>query len=211
MSLRVSTGANEQPYFENIWGHYLKAGIKYSVFKNFSLLFSHEISESDNYPKDFIVRYNSSSWGEKQFVNRFIGTKHEDWVNGKTNFTSNSNSIYILQGNYDFFLGKKKEFLLTPKFGYSFVKTKSFVTTLQEVAFVDDALVDGNVKYENKILKLWGFHYGIEFAKIIGKKSKLFLEINKTADQTGGIHTWDFFEAFTVGVGYEIKINNSKK
>ena len=209
-ALRISAGANEQPYFEKIWGHYLKAGVKYFVYNNLSLLFSHEMSESDNYPDDFVILFNNSIWGGKEFVERFKGISRDDWRNGKTNFTSNSNSIYILQAGYDFFLGKKKEFLITPKLGYSFVKTKSFVTTLQEVAFVDNELVDGNVKYDNKILKLWGFHYGIEFAKPIGQKSKIFIEINKTADKTGE-QIYEFFEAFTVGVGYEIKINSSKK
>ena len=210
-SLRISAGANEQPYFEKIWGHYLKAGVKYSVFKNLSLILSHEMSESDNFPSDFKFFYNNPNYGDEAFLNRFKGISRSDWYSGKADLTSNSNSIYILQGAYDFYFGKKKLFLLCPKFGYSYVKSNYFLINLQEVSFENDALVYGRVVNESKILSLWGFHYGIEFAKKIGEKSKLFLEINKTADQTGGPNTWEFFEAFTIGVGYEIKINSSKK
>lgn len=210
LTLRVSAGANEQPYFEKIWGHYLKAGVKYPVYKKFSLLLSHEMSESDNYPKDFIIRYNNYLWGEQAFVNKYIGISRTDWINGKTNFISNSNSLFILQGTYDFYLGKKKQLLFSPKFGYSFVKTKYFLTTIQEAVFINDKLTSGKVLYENKILKLWGFHYGLEFAKIFNDRNKVFFEINKTADKTGE-EIYEFFEAFTVGVGYEIKLGKFKE
>lgn len=211
LSLRVSAGANEQPYVEKIWGHYLKAGVKYSIFKNLSLILSHEMSESDNFPSDFKLFYRNQKYGEQAFINRFKGMSRDDWFNGKADFTSNSNSIYILQATYDFYLGKKKRFILSPKFGYSYVKNNYFFINLQEVSFENDALIDARVVNESKILKLWGFHYGIEFAKSMGEKGKLFLELNKTANQTGGLNTWDLFEAFTVGIGYEIKINKSKK
>ena len=203
--LKMSGGVSQLRYTsEEPWGPYLRAGIKYYVYRDLAVYLSVDRATSNNFKRGYRLIHDDISYGEQQFLEQFIGISKDDYQNRKTSFEYNANFTLALQATYDIWLGQKRKWLLTPKLGWAYFSNHHFNTFLGEAYFSNDKLTGGKVSYSSFFDQFFGLDYGIEFGRKLNKRGKVFFEIIGSANQTYQIST-QAYSAARLGIGYELK------